>query len=365
MASTVKARPNHYETLGLKPTARDDEIKEAFARQMRLPHRMPEIAQIGIAFDTLRHPSKRRAYDEAMGLTARPQPRQWAFIAQARWAPIAVKPMDRAAATEASFLEPRAIAEPEPHITTAPEPKAPEPRLVRSLPEWVREPEIVAEAGEGGFEPKLPEFLTGLRAQAKRSRNADGHAVDWKYPLVAVGGVVLTVALLGAWAGMTAGSDVEAAQAAVTVALPKARPHPKVAAAAPAPVAETQPDWLDRAGSSASRIKRIASRQQPRAWAPKQVIESPAGESELAEAVPDPLAPEPTAAAVVAASMPLPNKVIAHTLERIGYACGEVSSAVAAEGARPGVYNITCSSGQTYQATPVHGRYRFRRSGGR
>ncbi len=73
----------------------------------------------------------------------------------------------------------------------------------------------------------------------------------------------------------------------------------------------------------------------------------------------DPLAPKP-----VEASMPLPNKVIARTIERIGYSCGEVSSTSAVDGSS-GAYNVTCSSGQTYQATPVHGRYHFRRSGGR
>ncbi len=62
--------------------------------------------------------------------------------------------------------------------------------------------------------------------------------------------------------------------------------------------------------------------------------------------------------------MPLPNTVIARTIERIGYSCGEVSSTSAVDGSS-GAYKVTCSTGQTYQATPVHGRYHFRRSGSR
>jgi hypothetical protein len=71
----------------------------------------------------------------------------------------------------------------------------------------------------------------------------------------------------------------------------------------------------------------------------------------------DPLAPAPEAA-----SMPLPNRVIARTIERIGYACGAVASTTAVEGAS-GVFKVSCTSGQTYQAAPVRGRYRFRRMG--
>jgi hypothetical protein len=57
--------------------------------------------------------------------------------------------------------------------------------------------------------------------------------------------------------------------------------------------------------------------------------------------------------------LPLSNAVIARTIDRIGYACGEVASAAPADG--EGVFKITCSSGQVFQAAPVSGRYRFRR----
>jgi hypothetical protein len=64
----------------------------------------------------------------------------------------------------------------------------------------------------------------------------------------------------------------------------------------------------------------------------------------------------------VAASLPLPKSVIARTIDRIGYACGSVASATAVDGTE-GVYKINCTSGQSYQASPVHGRYHFRRLG--
>ena len=63
-----------------------------------------------------------------------------------------------------------------------------------------------------------------------------------------------------------------------------------------------------------------------------------------------------------AASMPLPNRVIARTIHRIGYSCGEVASTTAVEGS-PGVFKVSCTSGQAYQARPVGGRYHFRRWG--
>jgi len=76
----------------------------------------------------------------------------------------------------------------------------------------------------------------------------------------------------------------------------------------------------------------------------------------------DPLAPE-TLPAAEAANMPLPHRTVARTIDRIGYHCGSVASATPVEGVA-GVYRVTCSSGQSFQAKPVNGRYRFRRLAG-
>jgi hypothetical protein len=65
----------------------------------------------------------------------------------------------------------------------------------------------------------------------------------------------------------------------------------------------------------------------------------------------------------VAAGLPLSNRAVASTIARIGYPCGEVASTTA--GATPGVFTVTCTSGHSYQAAPVRGRYHFRRLGNR
>ena len=59
--------------------------------------------------------------------------------------------------------------------------------------------------------------------------------------------------------------------------------------------------------------------------------------------------------------MPLSDATVARTIQRIGYSCGKVSSTSAGDGA--GVFTVTCTSGQAFQARPVRGRYHFRRLG--
>jgi hypothetical protein len=211
----------------------------------------------------------------------------------------------------------------------------------------------------------MSDFVAVRRARTERSRVVEDRIIDWRYPALAVGFLVVTVGLLGAWAGMAAGSDAEAAQAApaTTVALPQARPRPSVAAGSPAPAAapaEPQAERPFRENVSASGGKRKAS-GQPTGWAGQQAREGQTGEGQADALTSDPLAPEPSAAQPVASSLPLPNRLIARTIERIGYACGQVASTVEGEA---GVYKVTCTSGHSYQATPVRGRYRFRRLAG-
>ena len=76
MASTVKTRPNHYEVLGLTPTASSDEIARAFAMEISIfrPHGFGGIADVTVAYETLRNPARRRAYDAALGLNAKREP---------------------------------------------------------------------------------------------------------------------------------------------------------------------------------------------------------------------------------------------------------------------------------------------------
>jgi hypothetical protein len=84
-------------------------------------------------------------------------------------------------------------------------------------------------------------------------------------------------------------------------------------------------------------------------FARDSIAQAVAAEPEIAE----------TQAPVASASMPLADRTIARTIERIGYRCGSVSGTTA--GATAGVFTVTCSSGQSFQARPVRGRYHFRR----
>jgi outer membrane biosynthesis protein TonB len=69
----------------------------------------------------------------------------------------------------------------------------------------------------------------------------------------------------------------------------------------------------------------------------------------------------PPVEAPTRASLPLPNAVVSRTIERIGYPCGEVTSSSAIESSSGPAYKVVCSSGETYRASTVHGRLRFRR----
>src|SRR4051812_12161474 len=73
MISTVKAPPNHYAVLGIKPSASDEEIAQAFITKMFSPRPMTHVALIGAAYETLRNPAKRRAYDASLGFRSEPQ----------------------------------------------------------------------------------------------------------------------------------------------------------------------------------------------------------------------------------------------------------------------------------------------------
>jgi curved DNA-binding protein CbpA len=73
MVSPVKSRLTHYDNLGLTPAATPDEIAEAFAKRISITITSPEEAvehanRIYVAYETLRDPVSRRAYDAAIAL---------------------------------------------------------------------------------------------------------------------------------------------------------------------------------------------------------------------------------------------------------------------------------------------------------
>jgi hypothetical protein len=385
MAITVGSRPSHYEVLGLMPTATDEEIREAFARKMSVFQARPlgAIAEYSAAYETLRNPAKRRAYDETLGLTPKPkrQEQHWGFaVTQERWAPFigaganilgeaaggiarATEPHvtpeptlaePKVAAIAASLREVARPAEPDatPRPTPAPRPDPAPTPVPRADP--VHRPEKV----ELSLDLQAEHIRIDRRPQVHRWSDAEEERPEWNRTGLLIGGLLLGVGLIGGVAGVAAGGDV---QDSVTVAVPAAKPSGATAVpAAPAIAASAeQPMHEEAAAPAPSRRTRPAA--QP-GFAQKELValNEPSATDPLAPV--DGVSEQPVAQAVPA-SLPLSNAVIARTIERIGYSCGEVASATAGESR--GVFRVTCSSGQTYQASPVRGRYRFRRVSGR
>ncbi|HEY6048192.1 MAG TPA: hypothetical protein VIV07_04000 [Sphingomicrobium sp.] len=398
-SSTVRPRPNHYEALGLTPTASEQEIAQAFARHMGLFQARPvaDAAQIGAAFETLRNPAKRRAYDEAMGFNRRPEPRQPTSLHFG----MRIGP----APAPAVASEPLVVAETLPRPTPAPQPApaAPPTKTVGSfIASSLREPPApaIAEKPVTSAAPPAPapkpaptpqpraaapaipaadiaERLSVYRAARERSLESDDVSIDWRRPALAVGALVLGVGFIGALAGLSVGKDEQRqqAQSDVTVALPK--PKPATDAITPEPALDAR-----AAGAFSAPPSRVAvplrnaqvGREQNEAapspiladsqGAPSESVGLVAQDGPAAQEASAPAPAEAPAAQAVAASLPLPTKVIARTIEGIGYPCGAVASATSVGGGA-GVYKVICTSGHSYQATPIHGHYRFRRLGSR
>ena len=336
MASTVKTRPNHYEVLGLTPTASSDEIARAFAMEISIfrPHGFGGIADVTVAYETLRNPARRRAYDAALGLNAKPEPEHLLSSSGVGGASFLGRP-----GPFAEPAEPPAKSETTPFIAAA----------LRELasPEPLRKTaEAATPQPQSPFEP--------LPTPEDPDLGEEG-STQWKRIGIVAGGVALAVGLLGAWAGWMTGNDaVPQPERAAKVALP---PPTTFAVGDPAQAGAALPVEQPRA----ARPKRpTLAAAPPERHRPTSRLASL--DEQLAEPVAAPAdAPAAEAAPVttVAASLPLSNGVIARTIARIGYPCGEVASTSA--GATPGVFTVTCTSGHSYQAAPVRGRYHFRR----
>ncbi len=382
MVSTVKSRPSHYEVLGVDPAASEAEIKAAFTRRMSLfgVHPMAAGAQICAAYETLRDPTRRKAYDRSLGLAPEAEYRPWAMTAPSATpfigsaAPPARRPIGAMPAVE---VDPQALASAEPRTGSviaaslrdlaAPGAFEPSP-APRAQPEPLLRPEPQPEPG-----PPVAEDLAPQPIVEDRLADAEEGAVAWKRPAVAVGALVLTVGLFGAWAGWEAGNDVEAAQTepAVTLAVPPAAAASAetAVALAPAPsVAEARPEPR-RATVAEAPANRAMPRPIPltpkeeQELAGNSFVESATQQVAAAEPATPAAAEAPVTAAVTAAKLPLPNAVVARTIGRIGYSCGQVASMSAVEGGAPGTFKVTCTSGHSYRAAPVRGRYHFRRWG--
>jgi protein TonB len=142
MAVSEDSQPDHYATLGLSPDATSQEIENAFHARVREHLQHSNVAdkpirerarQVGLAYETLRDPAKRQAYDEARA------PAESADLAAPTEAAARVRPplvsapaqmpewraADRPAARSESIPTPlQAEPEPEPERTSEPEPES-------------------------------------------------------------------------------------------------------------------------------------------------------------------------------------------------------------------------------------------------
>jgi hypothetical protein len=373
--------------LGLTPTAASDEIARAFARQTSVfrPHVFGGIAEACIAFATLRDPIKRRAYDASIGikpepdLRAPPKPREEPSFAR----PVSPYRVERSAINTA--VPPASPVNPEPRAEPAAERTqlfntvllgAPVDQNVRaSSPAPVPEPEL-RHRQETETKPRVAPQIGGAlsRQLALEERfGVEASPIDWRRTGMAAGAVVVAACFLGAFAGWWSAGDISTTpqtESEVSVPLPPAKPLAALNAPQPIPpvsAMEARPEGTKRTAVAAARIERapivsqLAGADEPPQEGQSQESQPEQGGLDTSSSE-QPAATAPLAS-TVAASMPLPNRVIARTIERIGYSCGAVASTSPVEGEAPGVYKITCASGQSYQARPVNGRYRFRRWG--
>jgi hypothetical protein len=357
LVSTVRSRPNYYEILGIKPTAAGDEIAQAFARESSVfrPHSFGGVAEVCMAYATLRDPIKRRSYDASIGVRPEPepQPRQWTVgprEATSSTQLIAARPLQRSRSEEirpaAPLIGSRPLPEPLATQTPAPDPVIqPQPQI----------------GGRRLNHLALPSHMA-----------VEVRPIDWKRTGMVLGGVVVAACFLGGLAGWWSAADVGDSpppEQAASLSIPSKETPPATDAPWPGSVrsvARPQADLPRRAEISRPRLKRAA--MVPPSSGPveqpsdSQTPATPPVPSQLAEAS-EPEAATVPAAAPVATGLPLPNRVVARTIDRIGYSCGGVASTSPVEGEAPGVFKVTCTSGQSYQAKPVNGRYRFRRLG--
>jgi hypothetical protein len=360
MVGTVKTRRTHYEVLGLEPTATGEEIERAFAGSISIfqPHGIGGVAEAAVAFRTLRDPARRRAYDASLGLNAKPETRPplmtWRVGAQFMTASgIPVLPQPRSEALAELPAEP----EPAPPIAAALR-KLASPEPLHAAPPA---PEFQVEANPTADRPVAGNRAVHLALNEGRGE-AEAGSVPWKPIGIAAGAVIVAGAIIGGWAGWDASSaaEPESATNAARAALP---PPTNFTISDPATTApsrvldDARPLPPKRTARVAARVARARPTSQL-ADVERQLSELPAPVPAHADATGQAVEAAP-AAGVVAANLPLPNRVIARTIERIGYPCGQIASSVPVGAG--GAFTVTCTSGHSYQAAPVRGRYHFRR----
>ena len=384
MASSVRSRPTYYDMLGLSPAATEDDIKRAFAKAMGMfgAHSAAAAAQVSAAFGILRDPAKRRDYDRTIGLAPEPLPRQWGFSATAAPPPSAPGLLGSA---WRDLAEQVAGAPPQAEKPL----RAEEPRVASFIASSVRDPgaplaqqpfaEPDAEAMPVGpsdedsvaqVQREL-EHILRPRSHVREAPEIEDRPFDWQRPALIAAGLLASAGVIGAFAGMSVRDNVQPAVAAAPSIGRPAGKAPTATSVTSVPAADQTPVQapVQRQTALAPRRHKLSPEQQQQQ--PTPLVQEAVDQSQSAQTAldgsnstiaADAPTDEPTAAPQAApADLPLPKTVVARTIDRIGYACGSVVST--SGGGTPGVFTVTCSSGQTYRASPVHGRYRFSRAG--
>ena len=365
MGQTVTARPSHYDVLGVTPDASSDEIVRAFAREMSKPRAFGGLADVSIAYEVLRNPERRRAYDASIAPERKPEPdpqaepvrRPHALHARPHFI-AATLPEVGAAGVPEPIVEER-------KLEIAPIDKANKPSLPPFFANALREiadPAPLSKADTPPTAPRRREIKSEdapapiPRVMIEPMFSEEGVA-PWKRIAIPAGGAILAMAIIGAWAGSRGKTEpsIDAKAETALIAPPTTFDVRDPAADTPAKVADDVPPPPVETAVPLHRTTRTT--HLAKAKPPSQLADL---DQQLAEPAPGPAAeqaPATDAPKTIAPSMPLPNSVIARTIGRIGYPCGSVASTTA--GGAPGVFTITCTSGHSYKAAPVHGRYRF------
>lgn len=339
MASAIGLKPNHYQVLGVDVRASAAEIERAFKTAISPlhPHAFGQVAEASVAYRVLRNPELRRDYDRSIGIGAPDKPPLDPLWSGRTWS-------IRASTAPAPAPRPAVM----PPLPTAPAAAAPPA-------EKVPEPAPLPSARPEPFDMRDVDFAEVEEQDGAGRRTA----------LIAAG-LIAAVGLGGALLGWSAGGEPEAgANAQMTLAVPKpaaAEPSAIAVDELMVPPGETLAPRPRAAIRERAREARVERAQPVATDAPAALPPSApptlTGEPEAPSDAGVPPAPE----SPPSASLPLSNRAIARTIERIGYACGSVSSAVPAGTA--GVFTVNCSSGQSFRASPRGGRYRFKRLNG-
>ncbi|MCL6699251.1 hypothetical protein LZ496_10720 [Sphingomonas sp. NSE70-1] len=344
MSDFVSARLNYYQVLGVSPGAAGDEIDRAFAREGSVfrPHAFGGLTELCMAYETLRDPASRRAYDATLRGQREAIPLNRSIGAR----PVSAQPLSMGSAN----AEVPAKA---PSSTTHSVSPPPKPALALGPGA-----ELHAQS-----EPRFSQALTPSPS-VEDYLGVEARPLDLKRTGIVLGAIIGAACMAGGAAGWWSTRSIDEPQETegkATVSLSPAKP----ALAFTAEQAEPVPVQV------AAPIERVA-RPKPKAAIPPPVEPMAAAPQSIAvEQQPEQIAAdadlvtqaevETPASEAVAAAMPLPNRTIARTIDRIGYACGAVSSTASVEGGSPGTFKVNCTSGQSFQASPVNGRYRFRR----